>query len=466
MFKTIKKFWDCFWESFSGAFKTAYNSVFKRQQDGNIQYYRDTKRINLMAIVISKLNSLVNAEATISIDSDSSQAERLEELCEDLQNNRFDITAEMLGNGDYWVFPSLTDGEIYHRYVSAQNVSILAMDGTKITDILGIIDSYITDDGTTYLLNRRHTLDGKKLIIDIYTTNDSNERVRFEKWEEMESTYAIQNANYICVGRFKSPTSSRGISTVYGVPLNFGCEEIERKCFSDLKMIETEFSRAESKIFADPLIMRKTKDNYDIPEGMFPINSRSGTNGSSIDIFSPTIRYSAYRDKLMDDLAQYEQQIGTDKGFLTQLESVSATTATEIRRANASTIALIDRIRNSIKCGIDSTLKSDAIFLSISEDLYTVNIDWFDAFTDEATQFQRIASAVDRGTAEKQDEMKWLFPNLTAEELDEKLARIDEYKLQNSKSFFTPTNEQGDEQSSEENEEESDNDELKAEKEK
>jgi hypothetical protein len=53
-------------------------------------------------------------------------------------------------------------------------------------------------------------------------------------------------------------------------------------------------------------------------------------------------------------------------------------------------------------------------------------VDWFDAFFDEEAQYQRLANAVDRGTAEKSDEMQWLFPNLTEEEREEKLARIKE----------------------------------------
>ena len=39
-------------------------------------------------------------------------------------------------------------------------------------------------------------------------------------------------------------------------------------------------------------------------------------------------------------------------------------------------------------------------------------------------QYQRIANAVDRGILEKEDELKWLYPNMTDEEIADKLARI------------------------------------------
>ena len=74
--------------------------------------------------------------------------------------------------------------------------------------------------------------------------------------------------------------------------------------------------------------------------------------------------------------------------------------------------------------GIKATLEADAMFLNIPIDLYTVYIDWMDAFEDLDKQYERIVSAVDRGILEKEDELKWLYPNMTDEEIADKLARI------------------------------------------
>ena len=118
--------------------------------------------------------------------------------------------------------------------------------------------------------------------------------------------------------------------------------------------------------------------------------------------------------------------MGTDRGFLTPFDDGKATTATEIRRANSSTIALLDKIHTAIKKGVEMTLKADAVFLNIADDLWSVTFDFYDSFEDADKQYERLANAVDRGTAEKSDEMQWLFPNLTEEERQEKLARIKE----------------------------------------
>lgn len=421
-----------FWTNFKNAFKSAYNKVFRDVPKENTQEYRDTKHINFLAIFVSKLNNLASIESTYDVETDSMIAEPLTDLCKDLEAKRFDITAEMLGYGDYWVFPSHTNaGNLFHRYVTQDRVRILDMDGEEITDLIGVIDEYTDKDNKVYFLNRRHTLENDTLTVETYTTNERYERVPLEEWADFEGVWQFGNARHIGVGRFKSPTASRGLSTVYGVPLNFGCKEIEAKIFNDLEMIETEFNRAESKIFADPLILRKGKDKngveeWQMPEGMFPISHRAGDTGASIDIFSPTIRYSEYQNKLLDDMQQYEQQVGTDRGFLTPFDDGKATTATEIRRANASTIALIDKIHTAIKNGVEMTLRADAVFLNIADDLWSVTFDFYDSFEDADKQYERLAKAVDRGTAEKSDEMQWLFPNLTDEEREEKLARIKE----------------------------------------
>lgn len=433
MFEKIKTFWSRFWFALSNA----YNKAFRDPPKERVQLYRDTTRINFAAIFVSKLNNLANTEATFSIDSDSAQAEPLIDLVADLEDKRFDVTADMLGDGDAWVFPA-TDGEgrIYHRYAAQDRVRILGMDGDRITDIIGIVDECANSDGKVFFLCRRHTLSGDTLTIDTFTTNEQGQRVMFDEWAEFESVYRITGSTSIGVGRFKSPISSRGKSPVYGVPINFGCEEIEAKIISDLEMIETEFSRAESKIFADPLVLKKSRGKdgneiYSMPEGFYAVAKRAGDAGASIDIFSPEIRYDSYRSKLMDDMAQYEQQVGTDKGFLTQFESVSATTATEIRRANASTISLIDRIHTAITVGVESTIEADAMFLGIAEDLYTIGFDFFDPFADADAQGNRLRDAVNDGYAEPQDYMKWLFPNMNSAEIEEKLDRIIESKQRN-----------------------------------
>jgi hypothetical protein len=109
---------------------------------------------------------------------------------------------------------------------------------------------------------------------------------------------------------------------------------------------------------------------------------------------------------------------------LTEAEHTSNATATEVKTANVKTRSMVKKIQSAVFDGIKATLEADAVFLNIPFDLFEVNVDFFDAFQDEQELYNRIVSAVDRGVLEKEDELRWLYPNMTDEEIADKLARI------------------------------------------
>ena len=113
---------------------------------------------------------------------------------------------------------------------------------------------------------------------------------------------------------------------------------------------------------------------------------------------------------------------------MSEAEHTSNATATEIRTANTKTRSFVKRLQSAMFDGIKATLEADAVFLNIPLDLYEVSVDFFDAFQDETELYNRIVSAVDRGILEKEDELKWRYPNMTDEEIADKLARIEEQK--------------------------------------
>jgi hypothetical protein len=89
---------------------------------------------------------------------------------------------------------------------------------------------------------------------------------------------------------------------------------------------------------------------------------------------------------------------------------------------------MVKKIQSAMFDGIKATLEADAVFLNIPLDLYTVYVDWMDAFEDLDKQYERIVSAVDRGVLEKEDELRWLYPNMTDEEIADKLAKLEAQK--------------------------------------
>lgn len=425
IFQKFKTFWRTFWESMV----KAYNKTFRDIVETSVQEWRDIEKINFLNIFVGKLNNLVNSEATFEVESDSGQTERLKFLGKDLENKRSQITENMLADGDYYIFPAHNEkGEIIHSYLTQQQVRILGMSGENITEAEGIIDWLVDNNNRVFYLLRHHKLDGNgTLTISYSSINEQGKKTAIKQWEYInEQAYSFANANHIGFGRYKSPASSRGLSPVYGVPLNFGCADIEARIFEDLKLLQDEFRNGKSVIFTDPrnLLRDDEKKEYKIAENIIPIKERAGKNGPNIDIFNPTLRYNEHYSKLVGDLALYEKQVGTSKGILTDNETAEKATATAVKRANADTISLIDKIRTAIDEGNEMTLQADGVFLNVSPELWSYKSDWYDPFEDPLEQWKRLIEAKNNKAAETADLVRWLFPYLSSEEIEEKIERI------------------------------------------
>jgi hypothetical protein len=418
-----------FWNNFWGFVKKKLDDYeAEKKQDLKIQQWEDIRHYSPLAIANGKLTSLACDEATVDIVTDSTLAEPLIPLAESLEAKRYEICSMMNGKGGCFVTMATgEDTEPYHRIIAPADVSVYRMVADKMYEVAMVIDRKRVKH-IDYLLIRHHILDENgTLYVYYYTTDKSGNEVYLAEWEHYKNDDVMyMNAFNIGVAYFRSPQDSRGLSQ-WGVPLNFGCEAVEKKIFEDFELIRREFETTQAKVFADPRIMKKAADNtgWNIPEWVFPTEQRAGQSGSSIDIFSPSIRFEQYLAKLKSDKADWEDMVGLDRGFLTEAEHTAGATATEIRTANTKTRSFVKKIQSAMFDGIKATLEADAVFLNIPLDLYTVMVDWFDAFLDEEAQYNRIASAVDRGVLEKEDELRWLYPNMTDEEIAEKLARLE-----------------------------------------
>ena len=420
-----------FWNNFWGFVKKKFDEYEEEKKiQVKIQPWEDVREYNPLAIANTKLTSLVCDEATVELQTDSTLVQPLIPLAENLEAKRFEICAMMNGKGGCFVTMATgEDDEPYHRIIAPADVSVYRMVANKMYEVAMVIDKKIVKH-REYRLVRHHILDENGTLYVYYnTTNESGNEEILPEWEHYKNdNVAYYNANNIGVAYYKSPQDSRGLSPIWGVPLNFGCEEVENEIKVARKDLDEEMHLMKAKLFADKSITlaRNTEEGarYDLPEGIYTIQKKHGIDGALIDEFAPSTRYNDYKQKLIDAKADWEDMVGLDRGFLTEAEHTAGATATEIRTANTKTRSFVKKIQSAMFDGIKSTLEADAVFLNIPLDLYTVMVDWFDSFLNEEEQYQRIASAVDRGVLEKEDELRWLYPNMTDEEIADKLARI------------------------------------------
>ena len=420
-----------FWSNFWGFVKKKIDQYDEEKKIVvKVQDWEDVREYNPLAIANTKLTSLVCDEATVELQTDSTIVEPLKPLADDLEAKRYEICSMVNGKGGCFVTMATgEDDEPYHRIIAPADVSVYRMTADKMYEVAMVIDKKVVKN-REYRLVRHHILDENgTLYVYYYTTDKSGNEEILPEWEHYKNDNVMYiGANNIGVAYYKSPQDSRGLSPVWGVPLNFGCEEVERSIKTARNNLDEEMHLMKTKLFADESITRKigTKDGdrFDLPEGIYTVRKKAGVDETLIDSFAPSTRYADYKQKLIDAKADWEDMVGLDRGFLTEAEHTAGATATEIRTANTKTRSFVKKIQSAIFDGIKATLEADAMFLNIPLDLYTVAVDWFDAFQDETELYNRIVSAVDRGVLEKADELKWLYPNMTDEEIADKLARI------------------------------------------
>lgn len=419
-----------FWSNFWGFVKKKIDQYDDEKKIVvKVQDWENITEYNPLAIANTKLTSLVCDEATVELQTDSTLVQPLKPLAENLEAKRYEICAMMNGKGGVFVtLATGEDDEPYHRIIAPADVSVYRMVADKMYEVAMVIDKKVVKH-REYRLIRHHILDENgTLYVYYYTTDKSGNEEYLAEWEHYKNDNVMyMNAFNIGVAYFRSPQDSRGLSQ-WGVPLNFGCEEVENEIKVARKDLDEEMHLMKAKLFADKSITLATRTEegarYDLPEGIYTIQKRHGIDGTLIDEFAPSTRYNDYKQKLNDALQDWENQVGLDRGFLTEQEHTAGATATEIRTANTKTRSFVKRLQSAMFDGIKATLEADAVFLNIPLDLYEVNVDFFDAFQDEQELYNRIVSAVDRGVLEKEDELRWLYPNMTDEEIADKLARI------------------------------------------
>lgn len=419
--------WRTFWYNIK---KMGYDEEQRNQVNPKILQWENIYVYNPLDIVVKKLGTLVNDEATFELESDSALVDPLRVLCDDLESKRYEICAKMLGKGGCYVtMATRNDREPYHRILMHEDVSVYEINAGKIVEIAMIIDKKVIKR-QTYTLVRHHVLDDNgTLYVYYYVLDTSGNEVYLEEWEHYkQDNTAFKNANHIGVAYFKCPQDSNGLEPFFGVPLNFACEDEEQRLIDAKRMRIKEMQSAEMKLFADESIVLHTNHNglrqFDLPESIYTIRKKAGVDGSLIDEFAPQTRLTDYERNEILAGHDYEDRIGLNAGFVTPPEYTAGATATEIRTANVKTISMMKKVQNAMYEGIKDALIADNILSLIPMDLWSLKVDWFDPFADEETQFNRIVQGAQAGYAEAEDVVRWIFPNLSQEEIDDKLERI------------------------------------------
>lgn len=446
-----------FWINLLTKIDDKINQWLNKDKPSNTITATDNTQINFFVMVLKCVLNRVLADCKFDIVSESSLSDPLKKAVNNLQENAYRIDGLMLGGSDTperrsecWAI--LVDKKCgAHHFMSGSEICIMEKSGEHIKDCFMIWNA-VKRNNKIYLLCRRHTLDKNgTLTIRFFAADENAKEINTDipEWENFlymfdedgvrqRKKIIIPNANHIGFGRYKSPVMCL-TNDAYGKPLNYGCEKLEKEIQKTLDMIRIEFKSAQTKLFPDWSIVKKTDKNgnplnmYVMDEYIYPTKAKLADGNSSklIDYFSPEIRTSAYFGLLTQQLEQYQSLMGVGE-LITHEQTTNSATATEVKSLNINNISLENNIRSAFAKGNKDTLMADGLYYGIRDDLWSYDETWKDIYEDEQQTLNNWLALYNIGACTLEDVVRYWFPTLSDEQVVEKLAKINEEKQANT----------------------------------
>lgn len=392
--------------------------------------YEDNTDINFNAIFANKLANYTMSDSSIDIKGDNARAKLLKQVIKRLKKQMKKFVSRDLGTGGALIVPYVTSGKIYFNIVSQSRLIINKKLGDDIVDCT-IMAEHLIKDKQHYFRWADYTLENGNIYIKYRATLEDTaiDMKTIKEWQNIEDI-AISNVDRMLFMYVKSPIDNRKENNDYGVPITYGCQKQIEKIMHTLDQITREFDLKEVFIGADATMF---KDNGN---GALPTNGiyRKINAGDEEfwEVFDPAFRDSPLFNKLANECAMLEKQIGTSKGIITEVETNNAT-ATEIKKMLKDTFDLVDDIRDSLEEGLDNFIYACNVLANYyklsPQGEYELITDWsYDLLEDTQQTFNQLLQGESRGVIRKVEIRQFLRPDETIEESQK---AIDEIKEEN-----------------------------------
>lgn len=390
--------------------------------------YEDIKDINFTAIFANKLANYTVSDSNIDVVGDSPRAILLNDVLKRLKKQLKKAVSRDLGTGGVLVIPYVARNKIYFNILSQNRFIINKRVGEDIIDCT-VMAEHIVKDDEHYYRWADYTLQDGNLYIRYHATNEDTkiDMKSIVEWANIEDM-AISNVEKMPFMYIKSPADNRHENSDYGVPITFGCKKQINKIMHTLEQIEREFDLKEVFVGADVTMFNG--DNALPTNGLY--KKVNAGDDEFWEVFDPSFRDEPLFNKLMNQCAMLEKQVGTSKGILTDVETSNAT-ATEIKKMLKDTFDLVDDIRASLEDGINDFIGACDVLANYynltPQGEYEVTYDWsYDLLEDPASTFSQLVQGVNQGVIKKAELRQFLKPSETIEEAQ---MAVDEIKEQN-----------------------------------
>lgn len=380
--------------------------------------------VNFTAIFAAKLATLALSEGSLKVEGDSPRARLLNGAARDLWREMYRICARMLGIGGAVAVPYVKGGRLKMGVVPQECMVINRMAGDTVQSVT-LLSETLVRDGDTYFRRTDYTLEGGACVITNTAAREGGTRDilrEVPEWAGITPEIRLNGCDKLPLGFFISPTDARGNAAGYGVPVTFGCEGLIDEICETRRQLRREYADKRVRLGVDERMFARGEEVSDLYLKLHGVG-----DGTLFETFSPEIREGAYHNRLNELYILLEKAVGTSRGIISDQPAASAT-ATGIKRANADTIAFLEKVRASLERGVRDFMRGcDALadFFALSRaGEYQVVLDWYDPFEDPSEQWKRLVEAKELGAAEAADLVRWLFPTLSEDGVNAKLERI------------------------------------------
>lgn len=415
-----------FWNRILALFgkKQLPDDMIMQANDRFTYEYEKDKDINFTAIFSNKLASITVSDSNIDVVGDSKRAELLQNTLKRLKKKLKKIIARDLGTGGVLVVPYVNRNKMYFNIITQNRLSINKMIGDDIIDCT-IMAEHIVKNRNHYYRWTDYTLENNNLYIRYRATLDGEpvEMSLIPEWSSIEDM-SITNVDKMPFMYIKSPIDNRKEMDKYGAPITYGCDKQIEKIMKDLEQIDREYGLKEAFVGADITMFKG--DNALPVNGLYKKINAGDDN--FWEVFDPAFRDTSLYNKLTNDFALLEKQIGTNRGILTDPLSTYQN-KDEARRANQDTFAIIDDIRDSLEDGLKDFLYACDVlanYFGLSpQGEYELSTDWsYSILEDSSQEFSQLCQGEAKGVIKKSELRQYLKPNETLEEAQKVIEEI------------------------------------------
>lgn len=407
--------------------KQIVDDFVTQENERFVAKYENDKDINFTAIFANKLANYTISDSNIDIAGDNKRAELLKKIIKKLKKKLKKAISRCLGSGGVLVVPYVSNSKLYFNIISQSRLSINKMVGDDIVDCT-VMAEHIIKDREHYFRWTDYTLKNGNLYIKYRATHDDTqiEMSVIPEWANIKDI-SITNVDRMPFMYVKSPVDSRKEAETYGVPITFGCDKQIDRIMKDLEQIDREYGLKEAFVGADVTMF---KGDDALPTNGIYKKINAG-EGDFWEVFDPAFRDTSLYNKLMNDFALLEKQVGTSKGIITEVQTTNAT-ATEIKKMLKETFDMVDDIRDSLEDGLNDFLYACDVlanyFNLTPQGDYELVTDWsYDLLEDTTATYNQLVQGVSNGVIKKAELRQFIKPNET---LDEAQAVVDEIKLE------------------------------------